>query len=351
MYYILLLLIMLYIVGTLFVNKKYSILNEILLVGIFIFFIVIMGIRYDVGIDYATYENMFHLNYDNFIYEPIYSWLTYFVKVLFDKFYYLTFIMALITNIFIYLGLKKHRLSKYYLGLALLIYFGDLAFIYVNVMRQGVAVAIFFYASAYIEERKFKKYIMFILLAAGFHYSILLMIPVYFLNKIYLSKGKYILSILVAYLMIGIGGAQQILNAIVGYLGMYSKYYNSSYIVNNEINILAIGVLAKAIISIILVLFSSKTMGRNREIEFYKIGILLNVLSLSSFMFDRIGIYFSVFSLVGIPRLIMGSDKKDRKYMFVFTVIIFASLYIKTLIIETHLNHLEYKTVYEYHST
>lgn len=87
--------------------KKNNFLCKILIIIILSFFTFIVGLRYGVGIDYFSYESSFNINYKKFIYELIYLFLMYFIKSKFDKFYYLTFIMIFITNIFVYLGIKK----------------------------------------------------------------------------------------------------------------------------------------------------------------------------------------------------------------------------------------------------
>ena len=62
-----------------------------------------------------------------------------------------------------------------------------------NALRQFTAMAIFLYASLFIYEKKFFKYIFYILLATMFHTSAILLIilyPVQFLFRIRSTK-KY----------------------------------------------------------------------------------------------------------------------------------------------------------------
>ena len=74
---------------------------------------------------------------------------------------------------------------------------------------------------------------------------------------------------------------------------------------------------------------------RNKEkkIEFnlYLYGRLFNILSISSFIFDRIGIYFSIFSIYAIPYGLSKVDDKDKKYFIgIIIIILLLILYLKS---------------------
>lgn len=349
MYYILLIISILLLVVSLTFNKKYKFISKFIIFLFFMFFICLIGFRYGVGRDYFTYEYMFNNQKYLSGIEPLYSMLMYIIKTFFNKFHYLTFIMALLTNIFIYLGLKKRNVSIDFFAISIIIYISDLAFIYSNVMRQGVAVAIFFYSSIYIKERKLNKYLLFILLGAGFHYSILLMIPLYWLHNLNIKSSKYITLICISYILVATNIANKILNIAAKYIDRYSYYSDSNLIINSSTEVLSLGVLVKVILSIILIVLSYnvKESKYRLEINYYKIGIIINILALSTFMFDRIGIYFSVFSIVAIPELIKISKSRTKNMIFFIVIIVFFGLFTKSLLIQPEELMLEYQSVYK----
>lgn len=91
---------------------------------------------------------------------------------------------AIITCILFYSAFRK----QYYL-LPIAIYFfviGQEYAMVINTIRQGIAVLCFLNALAYIDDKKnpFLKFIIFVLIGALFHYSILVFIPFYWIAKI-----------------------------------------------------------------------------------------------------------------------------------------------------------------------
>lgn len=330
------------------ITKKSKLLSEILGIIILSFFTFIVGLRYGVGIDYFSYESSFHMNYNTFTYEPIYSFSMYFVKSIFDKFYYLTFIMIFITNIFIYLGLKKRNITGIYLILAIFIYLSNVGIVFINLMRQGVAVAIFFYASTYIKDRNLKKYIIFMLLGAGFHSSILLLLPMYFIKDIKFSKLNYLISVIVSYLFVYTRTSQTVINFFASHISIYSKYHNHKYLFNEDVNLLAFGVLLNVIFIFSLLLFvKNKDKSYGQEISYYLIGTLINILALSTFMFDRIGIYFFIFGIIAIPKMIESIKNKNvRLFFFVLAVLVATSFFTQSLFINPEALRLKYKSIF-----
>lgn len=313
-------------------KRDYKI-DKIMIVSLMIILTLVAGFRYDVGIDYLSYQNHFYNQTfpDNteFLYWLICK-LTYVFNM---EFYMVTLFMAVIQNIFIYLGLKKRDLPASYILLGLLIYISDVWLVSFNLMRQSVAVAIFFYASIYIEKRDIKRYMIYVLMAMGFHKSSYLLMPIYFIKYIDLNIIRYLLLLIICYTIVGTNSAQEILNWLALNFKGYERYYNSRLIFAGDSNIFSIGVLGKVIISIIIVFMANKKINKEKKIEFnlYLYGRLFNILSISSFIFDRIGIYFSIFSIYAIPYGLSKVDDKDKKYFIgIIIIILLLILYLKS---------------------
>lgn len=327
--------------------KRSKIISEILGIVLLTFITFMIGLRYGVGIDYFSYEAGFNMRYDVFAYEPIYSFLMYFIKTQFDKFHYLTFVMILITNLFIYLGLRKRDIKGTYLILAIFIYSSNMALVFMNAMRQGVAVSIFFYATTFIKERNFKKYLVYILIGAGFHSSILLLLPLYFIKDIKISKHKYFFMVVAAYIFVYTGVAQTILNCVAYWIPMFSKYYNHDYIFNEDIKLLSLGVL----LNIVFISFILKLVKEEKkyqiDVSYYLIGTIINILAISSFMFDRIGVYFFVFGISAIPQIIRSIEKNElRGIVFSLATIVALMFFIQSLFLNPEAMRLEYRSIF-----
>lgn len=329
------------------IAPKSKVLSEILGIILLTYITFMIGLRFEVGVDYASYKSWFDIYYTKFSMEFLFYTIQYAIKVIFDKFYYFTFTMILLSNIFIYLGLRKRKIQGVFLILALIIYSSSMSIIFMNIMRQGVSIAIFFYASTFIKERNFKKYILYIFIGAGFHLSSLFLIPLYFFPSIRISKAKYFLAIISAYIIVYIRLVNVIINFIAYRLPFYSKYYNHAYLMNNEINLLSLGVLLNVSFFCLLLIFLREEKDFKLEITYYQLGILFNILTLATFMIDRIGLYFSVFGIAAIPNIIQSIKNRKLRTMFVFlAIIVYLSLFTQNLLINPgHLN-LEYKSIF-----
>lgn len=346
MYYYLLGLII-YSFVLLAITKKSKILGEILAILILTFITFMIGLRYEVGIDYHNYSLDFDVYYNKVSFEYIFYTIRYAVKMLFDKFYVLTFIMILTSNVYIYLGLKKRKIQGIYLILALMIYSSSMAIIFMNIMRQGVSIAIFFYSSVFIKERNFKKYFFYILLGAGFHLSILFLLPLYLLPNIKFKKASFFVAIISAYLLVYLRFVNYIINFIAYRVPFYSKYYNHQYLLNDDVNLLSLGVLLNVVFFYLLILFSTEDENRKLDKTYYEIGLLLNIMTIATFMIGRIGVYFSIFGIVAIPQLIESiRDRRLRRLLFILAVLVSIGLFSQNFILNPGPLKLEYKSIF-----
>lgn len=75
--------------------------------------------------------------------------------------------------------------------LSLLIWF-SVSFAHMFPVRQTIAVSLFVFSWKYIQEKRFKPYICILIIAATFHYTVLIALPVYFLWHKYIPTKIYI---------------------------------------------------------------------------------------------------------------------------------------------------------------
>lgn len=158
----------------------------------FLCLFVPLGFR-EGGIDHEAYQILYsQINFSGAHYngfpEPLFTFLNYLVGVVFGKFHYVYIFSALITLGFIYLGFSK-RIGKDSLAMCVWMLSSSCYFYMYGVIRIFIAVAIIIYAHQYIEQKKTCNYFFWCLMAACFHYSALIMIPLYFVSG-YKSKNK-----------------------------------------------------------------------------------------------------------------------------------------------------------------
>lgn len=324
-------------------NKTSNTMAIILL----LFLTLMIGFRYDVGVDYKEYEIWFNEWFDNFnLREPLWGVIIYGIKMLGGEFYLVTLLMAILTNTFLYLGLKKRNINGFYLFLAIFIFSSSYLFISANIMRQSVAISIFFYCSSFIKNRAFWKYTFYIILASGFHISVILLYPLYFIKMKKISIIGYSLMVVSCYILILSPVIPIMINIVATFLPYFGKYANNEAIFNSDVNIFSLGVLLKVIISWLLVLFVQKKQVEDLEFNLYLIGVLMNILSLYTFLIGRIGIYFQVFEILMIPMMLKSVPNKKLRLLLGYFIILSITLFILQIIRGDGNLNLEYKSIF-----
>ena len=148
---------------------------------------IIFGFRYGVGVDYFAYEDLYTSQRFHSIFDGSSN------ELLFGGIYYGCFKMGLpyayvqviLNFIFFFFFYKSFEGRKDIMPWAVLFFFltGTL-FLYLNIQRQGIALSILIYSVQYIEKRKLGNFLLYILIAMGFHLSAILFLPMYFLWRL-----------------------------------------------------------------------------------------------------------------------------------------------------------------------
>lgn len=150
----------------------------------------IAAFRYMVGSDYPAYRAIYQriANGSKEDVEWLFFWLNKLLTKLGLHYVWLFIVCALIFLIPTYLHIFEY--SPYPTMSILLLFGTTYYFAFQNVMRQFMGAAVLLYALRYIEEEKPIKYFTLVFIAAGFHQTSLLFLPIYFLRKIDLTPMK-----------------------------------------------------------------------------------------------------------------------------------------------------------------
>ena len=193
MFYLVIFLIIVGLASLEILNLEKSISKYFPLIVIFIL-LVTAGFRYETGVDWKVYASMFSttppineitnaVGRELIFSSPDYGYclLISIVKYFGGSIQTVFFIVSLITYIFLYKALTFFSSGK---TTSLLIYFSLLFFILdMSGLRQSLALSIFFYSIQYIYNGRFSKFMLFIMLAASFHWSAYLLIFMYFIIR------------------------------------------------------------------------------------------------------------------------------------------------------------------------
>lgn len=152
---------------------------------------LILGLRYNVGVDYLSYEDIFRYQESTYSIadshiEPLYFLLNHIVYKLGCPYYILTCLIMFISFVLFWGSFKPYpslrKLSFVFLFLS------GLMFMYFNLQRQAISCFIFIYSLKFVYERKLYMYILCVLIASGFHYSSIILLPLYFMYSASVQK-------------------------------------------------------------------------------------------------------------------------------------------------------------------
>lgn len=280
-----------------------------------ILFAVISGIRYDVGVDFLSYLELYNwLKYDittEFGLEVGFNWiLKQFAQI--DAHYAWPFgTIALIQIFFIYYAFKNEKYL--YPFLPFVIITSGVYFTMMNEMRQSISWAIFILAIQYNRKDKIIQYALLTLIAYIFHQSALIFIllfPLILIDKdIFRSYWLQISLITTAMVLSNLNVWNLVLDKIelaITFLGYTDKYDNISSKMSIWEKDYSKGLryYAPAIIGIITVIYS-KTLksyfNKSVFIKYYNlyfIGILLFFFFYNNTLMQRPARYLTITSIV-----------------------------------------------------
>ncbi len=332
---------------------------------VFLFFIA--GFRYETGVDWLQYTNDFktiptfsRLQLKDIFsgLNPLFFLLSILVKSLGGGIQSLFVIMQLIASVFLWKSVKKY--TEYRL-IALLLYFSLLYFhLDMNLMKQAVSTTIFFYSLRFIISRDFIKYVLFLILATGFHWSAILFLPLYFL--IHRKYSTVLLSLLVVFfisfnlLHLQTGDLVYKLSSLVfGEESRITKkalFYTTSSVFSVK-RVLNIGFIANVLIAFATLFFRENL---NRRIKNF--DIFLNIMLLQLFFYlvmyefielsGRLRFYTLISYLVILPYYIKIVKTLKGKVIVLILIILYSFTYVRVFASNNRIESISYNPYQNY---
>ncbi len=306
----------------LFIFKITSKVSAAAYVSFVVLLIIFAGTREYIGYDYVSYQEIFRVvhtyvgkgytvwdfftlkHYIAFLnIEPLYLML----NVVCDSYADLLLIMASLG-----VGIKSYVIYKKtnYKFFCLFLYYCEMYLSYeMGIMRQGVAMGFMMLALFSLREQKNRNYFIYTILATGFHFSSLLMLPMYFIYKI---NYKSLFAALVPSVVFFIVDFKQ-------YLVSFSKIFLTDRIATKflyhikDID-LQYGLLARMFLILVFLVFAYRHWNFQREqyvfINCFIYGVIL------ALMFYHVapgfvarGTFFFYFSYIFVFDLILAESK------------------------------------------
>lgn len=301
-------------------------INKGILKLMLILILILTGLRYYNGTDYATYVEIFDgLDKNNYKYlEPIFRKVVLLFKQIMPS-QFLFLIFSGISLASLYFAISRYEF-KYKLT-ALYIYVSIFWIAYdFNGIRQGIAMNIFL---LFITLNKKRYKIIMAILGIGFHFSSLICYFIYLFRKKYVFKK--IKNIYICFILSIIFS-----NFFIVCLSKYSSklaYYNNIF----KGNIGTISLLQRIILVTFIFMFTRKYIEKDKKlreiINIYYIGFILYGLFFEQAIFStRINMFFRILEIFIIPQILENIFlKRNRIFIFICITILLGSIYLKQI--------------------
>lgn len=306
-------------------QKDNLFLMKVYLVAIFMILFVCSALRFGVGNDYKQYTQTAHEAYVGgyVVTESGFNLLVRAVYTLFGGEYYeIVFALFAFVTLLLFLKAMYEQSTDFSFAFFLFMMLG-LYFQTYNTMRYYLALSVALYAMRYVLQRDWIKFVFWVVVAAFFHKSVLLIIPVYWAASYAWKRWQILLIILVS--AVCFLGKKYVLKLA---LLLYPSYENTIYLEGGASLISILRCLAVLALYLwytrryesrrqgVLQEGSSKQENcHDRELVFYAQLNFLAVICSVFFSFlpvvTRIVYYFSVSQLLMLPRLVERIQEKE----------------------------------------
>lgn len=291
---------------------------------------LLSAFRYNVGSDYPNYVMI----YNEIIagtagslllgLEPGYLLLIHFSDLIGGNFQLVFFLFSFFTILLMYKTMDSYLHTNTEKLLALLLFIPMFYFPSLSIMRQFLAIAIFFYALKYIISRDFLKYLFFIFIGFLFHKSMILMIPMYWLLNIKFSEKVYLFYITLAVVFFFISPVS-ILSFLLGSLDVPYVHH----VLKGEIQMSLFGKI-NTLVSFLLISYFAFKLNRKDRLENIVITamfiyVFIRIISIDFAVLLRVAVFFVPFFILFIVILYRNMVVR-YKFNKIFTFISLLSL-------------------------
>lgn len=301
--------------------------SRLLFVSIGLGLILISGFR-PAGIDrdyYSYVQTFIDLKRFSFFIEPTFQFIVWVIKTYFHSDIVLLFIFYAALGV----GLKFYafkKLSKFWF-LSLLIYF-SYSYILQDMtqIRAGVAAAFVLLSIKPLYERNLFKFLILVTIASLFHYSAIIIFPIWFLKPDEIKKSRYLIAIPIAYI---IHFSVRIdFNSLVNIA--YFQFLQHKLLAYQQddfgyLNVFNVWQLFRIVFSYLLIWKANLIFKKNSYgylfIKLYVISTCAYVLLAFNPSFaGRIGDLFAIGDTVSIPFLVYIIDQKNMTRIIIILI-------------------------------
>ncbi len=328
-----------------------------LLFGLVILMILVAGLRYDVGADFAGYTHMFlrsprlfegvisysqraHGEIGFYLVAGVIKWFG------FSESWVLFFVFAALA---VTINVASLRRYSNYIGYAFFLY---LCFYFfgreMGQIRQGLATSILFWSVRYVIKRDVKRFILVVLVASAFHVSSLVILPLYFIGNLSFSRRLYCIVLLSGLVLSFVPWHNYILPFLPSNLpGL--DYIGTVY--DEPYSLFSISMLRR-ILPAILVLVWYRALAERSDSRFLVFRNMVIIGAFLSLLFREIGIFaerltvpYLFAEIVVYPELFVVYKSRHWRLIWSMFILLLGISFVYNLLQARHFDFFPYKNV------
>ena len=305
-----------------------------LFVSFFIVFIF-LAFRYNFGNDYNEYHDYFikvHkasikdlTNLQEYqskgLMEVGYTWL----NRLFDSFYLMVALLSLFSCYVYYKIIKTYaKPNLIWFSVFIFLFDATIMLIQSSSIRQTIAICLFLLSLEPLIKRKFLKYSILVLSGCLFHFSAIILFPLYFLITQNRWNKLILISLVILYFLFAFLGylfLPFIERIALLYFPRYKEAYMKEIIGNNLGS--SLGFLFWSSIFIYITWAHNRVKGYDIILsKLTIIAFLLSPISMYLSMFSRILMYFDPFIILSLPSSVSQLKSQDLRGLFISVLVL-----------------------------
>lgn len=286
----------------------------------FVFVFLVLGLfsafRYGIGIDYTSYimhiERIANGLPSNM--EPGFQYLAKLIMFITNDPIMVIASASIITSYF-YISAIYKQSNDIKLSIFLFLTWGYYFFTF-NTIRNYLALAIVVYSIIYLFDKKYYKFIFWVLIASLFHKSALICLPFYFIASKKINKQTYLLILMVSILLFLF---KDFLRDVAFWF--YPQYEGTVY---DSGRVSIFNILKSSAVLLFGVLYYRRIKSDFKLRTYFNLNVFSLIIYTSLYWIpeiSRIGFYFNIVMIFLIPNLTILINKKDR---FIIKLLIYS---------------------------
>ena len=311
---------------------------------------------YSVGIDTSNYVTLFEIirsgnMAEAYGLEESFKVIVFFLLKILNNPSFIFVLLAAITNFLVLFRLWEYR-EIASAKISFMCYYMVYFFASLNICRQYAAVAIVFWATRFLEKRKYSYYILFVILASLFHRSSIIGLAFFIFEIPFWRTLKFRQKIL---LLFGVSVVPFLTKYAVVYLAKYDNYFSLS---QSDVGIMLPIKLFIFFLTLLVTRHRNScvlTSSNNKITIWYKsgtitwyyaFGLILTFVGYYYQFMDRISLPFYLFESLYFAKTLKHTTGNNRKiFCLLFLAIVF--YYFFTALVNSSQGQMPYVFVWQ----